>query len=87
MLQQIRVLRDEIERTYPGAEAHIEGFASGAATLDVRWRTRVFVLAYSPSRGFGVDELQEGEGFETGYRFASPDFEGAAAELHRLLRG
>ena len=42
-------------------------------------------MAYSVTDGFGVDEILPDDGFVTGYRFASPDFELAAEQLKQLV--
>ena len=79
-------LAAEVEAAFPGAVAEMATFPSGAAMLDVRWRGHLFVVAYTPRGGFGVDEVGEDEGFDTGYKFISQGFDEAAAELRRLLR-
>jgi len=85
--EQIRRLVEEIHRSHPRAATELNCFDSGAAMLDVRIAGKVLVMAYSPKSGFGVDQLAEDEGFDTGYRFISHDFENAAAELRRLIEG
>lgn len=68
-----------------GAETKVTAFPSGAVMLDVRRNGRGFVMAYSTTHGFGVDEILPDDGFVTGYRFASPDFDSAAEELKQLV--
>ena len=85
-LDQILQLSERIKADFKGATTSVEDFASGAVMFDVRFNDRVFVMAYSPASGFGVDELLEGEAFDTGYRFLSKDFDSTAEELYRLLR-
>lgn len=82
----IKNLADQIRATFPGATTDVEDFPSGAAVLDVRWRGRALVLVFTPSGGFGVDELGSEEGFETGYAFSSEDFTSASEEMLRRLR-
>jgi hypothetical protein len=55
--------------------------------LDVRRAGHLYVLSYSPTRGFGVDEVSDGEGFQIGYRFAYDEFEPAAERLWELVAG
>jgi hypothetical protein len=86
VLNGIKELAKDIGKSFPEATTELTSFASGAVMLDVRLRGRVIVMAYSPASGFGVDELKDGEGFDTGYRFISGDLDSAAAELRRLIR-
>jgi hypothetical protein len=69
----------------PGTRTELSTFPSGSAMLDV-WRSgRLFVMEYSPTRRFGVDEVRDGEGFLIGYRDAYQDFEPAAERLKQLV--
>jgi hypothetical protein len=86
VLDLIGDLAERIKKDFPDAQTELETFASGSAMLDVQRDERLFVFAYSPSSGFGVDQVSESEGFNTGYRFTSNDFQSAARELYRLLR-
>jgi len=86
MRREIESLVPRIKASFPGVITEVEHFPSGAAMLDVRWRGRLFVLAYSSNGGFGVDEVKDNEGMEMGYRFRSADYPEAAEELFRLLR-
>lgn len=85
IVQRLSSLADEIRRSVSGADVEFTAFPSGGAMLDVRFTGRLYVLEYSPTRGFGVDEVQDGEGFTLGYRFTSGDVESAAEELSNLL--
>lgn len=63
-------------------------FDSGGAMLDVVRDDRLFVMAWFPTyQIFGVDEVKDDEGCLTHYHFTSPDFESAADELWKLVRG
>jgi hypothetical protein len=84
-VEKIRQLTKQVQDSF-GAVTELTVFGSGSAMLDVRSRGRVFVLVYSPTSGFGVDEARESDAFDTGYRFITQDFESAAEELRRLLR-
>jgi hypothetical protein len=86
MFNEITLLARQIEAAYSGSTTELETFPSGTAMLDVRWQGRLFVMAYSPADGFGVDEVREGEDFNMGYQFVSNEFDEAAEELHRLLK-
>jgi hypothetical protein len=85
IIQRLSSLADEIRNSVSGADVELTEFPSGSAMLDVRISGRLYVLEYSPTRGFGVDEVQDGEGFTLGYRFASGDVQAAAEELSNLL--
>ena len=85
MFNEIKLLARQIEASFAGSTTEVTAFDSGSAMLDVRSQGRLFVMAYSKALGFGVDEVGEDEGFETGYRFTSNEFDEAAEELHRLL--
>jgi hypothetical protein len=61
-------------------------FPSGAAMLDVRYRGRLFVIAYSPGGGYGVDEVdEEVVGIGTWFRNNYDDFTDAKEKLLTLL--
>jgi predicted enzyme related to lactoylglutathione lyase len=70
----------------PGANVEFTCFPSGGAMIDVRRSDqRAFVLAYSPSHGYAVDEVHVDDGFLNGYRFAYTDFNPAAEKLIELV--
>lgn len=52
--------------------------------LDVVRQGRLYVMAYSPSSGFGVDEVRSSEGFLTSYEYVTSNFDSAAAKLRTL---
>jgi hypothetical protein len=71
----------------PGTDVDLSTFPSGAAMVDVRRDGHLYVLAYSPSRGFGVDEVTDADGFLLSYRFTYEEFGPAAARLWELVTG
>jgi hypothetical protein len=85
MIDELTPFIRHVKQALPGASTTITPFASGGLLLDVRVGERSFVMAYSPTNGFGVDEIMGGEGFESGYKYHSSDFTGAAELLLRLL--
>jgi hypothetical protein len=85
MTDRIRELADQIRASVVDAEVDFTSFPSGSAAIDVRRGGRLFVLSYSPTHHFGVDEVVDGEGFQVGYRFTSEAFEPAAARLQELV--
>jgi hypothetical protein len=87
MVEKIRGLAEQIRASASDAEVEFTAFPSGSAMIDVRRGGRLFVLAYSPTRGFGVDEVRDGEGFLLGYAFTSDSLAPAAERLRQLVAG
>jgi hypothetical protein len=85
MMGRVRELADQIRASVVDAEVDFTSFPSGSATIDVRRGGRLFVLSYSPTHHFAVDEVADGEGFQVGYRFTSESFESATARLQELI--
>jgi hypothetical protein len=85
MVERIRILAEQIRAAAPDSEVDFTPFPSGSAMLDVRRGGRLFVLAYSPERHFGVDEVMDGEGFQISYGFTSQSFDAAAQHLRDLV--
>lgn len=84
--RQMAELAESIETSLVGSTTSVTGFPSGGAMLDVRRDDgRTFVMAYTPVRGFGVDEIRADEGFVTSYRFTYVDFDPAAERLRQLI--
>lgn len=81
---EMKRLQESLTAESPGIQTELTTFPSGGAMLDVSRGTRAFVMAYSPQHGFGVDELLPDDGFVTGYRFVSKEFEPAARQLKVL---
>ncbi len=86
MLDTIERFSEDLKAEFPQIQVELAAFPSGAAMLDVRRQGRLFVMAFTAKGGFGVDEVEDGDAFDSGYRFVSQDFDCAAAELRRLLR-
>jgi hypothetical protein len=85
ILTQINALARQIELSFPGARTELRFFPSGAAMLDIYWQDKLFVLAYSPADGFGVDEVKEGDFFGMGYSFCTKSFYLAADRINKLM--
>jgi len=82
----MRQLAQRLETDLIGLHTALTEFPSGGAMLDLRSADgRAFVMAYSPSEGFGVDELQPDDGFGTGYEYVADEFEKAEQRIHQLL--
>lgn len=86
LTEQMTLLAERIRSSSAGANSELTVFPSGGAMFDVRREDgRAFVLAFSPTHGFAVDELQADDGFVTSYQFTSRDFEPAARKLCELV--
>ena len=85
MADRVTELSRQIEQAFPDVAVDVMAFPSGSVMLDIRRHARLYVLAYSQNRGFGVDEVQDDEGFLVGYAFTSEDFETAAERLWELV--
>lgn len=84
--EQVRCLAEELEGSFAEVRCEITAFDSGAAMLEVRNREgRCYLLSYSVTHGFGVDEVLATDEWGTGYAFTSFDFASAAAHLRQLV--
>jgi hypothetical protein len=86
LIEKITKVARQAEDSFPGSTTELTNFPSGAIMLDVRWHNRLFVLAYFPTHGFGVDEVGDEGGFDMAFSFISPHLEAAAEEIHRRLK-
>jgi hypothetical protein len=78
-------LMTQINNTSKNIRMELVIFPSGAVMLDVHCDGCMFVLAYSPEWGFGVDD-DEGEiGLGTSFRYGFDDFLSAKEKLLSLL--
>jgi hypothetical protein len=84
-LEDITQFAEEVRKGSPAVRTEVMTFPSGVIMLDVHCGERLFVMAYFPRDGFGVDEVLEGEGFGTGYRYGFPDFPSARDKLLQLM--
>lgn len=84
MIKKIRELADQLD-LLSGTRVELTAFPSCAASLHVVRNQRLFVMDYSPTRQFGVDEVGEDDGFLASFRFTSSDFESAAKEMRALV--
>jgi hypothetical protein len=84
--QELADLQGHVASLSGNMQTELATFPSGAAMLDVRYRGRLFVLAYSPTDGFGVDEVEEEVvGLGTWFRHNYDDFAAAKDKLLTLL--
>lgn len=86
MNTQIESFAARLRAQFPDACVEIEHFPSSSYFLDFRWRGRLWVMEYSsPHQQFGVDEVQEDEGFNMGYHYVFNNFEAAQIKFLELL--
>ncbi len=83
-LAAMKELANRLATENAGLQTQVTAFPSGSAMLDARRDGRAWVMAYSPSHGFGVDQLHPDDGFTTGFDFVSTQFEPAARRLGEL---
>ncbi len=69
----------------PDSNIETDYFPSGSIMINVHRHDRFFVLAYSPKQGFGVDEVKEDDGFDSGYSFITQNSEQAFKQLMKII--
>lgn len=84
MIDQLFRFADDLRTELPDARVEFTRYPSGAAMLDVVRNGHVYVMAFSPATGFGVDEVHNSEGFLASYRYVSTNFAAASDELRKL---
>jgi predicted enzyme related to lactoylglutathione lyase len=77
-------LAERLRAAAADADVEFTSYPSGSAMLDVRRQGRLFVMAFSPAQGFGVDEVRDGEGIQNAYQFVFNEFQPAAEKLWEL---
>lgn len=75
----------QLERDFPDLITEIDCFPSGSIMIDIHRNNKFFVLAYSPKQGFGVDEVQEDDYFDSGYSFVTQSSEEAFKQLRKII--
>jgi hypothetical protein len=85
ILEKIKIFARELEQLNGDTKTDLVSFDSGAIMLDIFCQSRMFVLAYSPRNGFGIDEIKDDDGFELGYKFHAENFDTAKEKIKELL--
>ena len=83
-LNAIAQLAAELRTRNADLHTQVTSFSSGSAMLDVKRNGHGWVLAYSPSHGFGVDKVESTDGIDTHFNFVAKDFHTAARRLVEL---
>jgi hypothetical protein len=78
-------LSQQLELNFPQIKVEIEEFSSGAVMLDIRYRDRLFVVDYSVNGEYAVDEVSDGDAFNSGYNFITNNFGSMSEQLQRKL--
>ncbi|GAA3610415.1 hypothetical protein [Microlunatus ginsengisoli] len=84
----LEALAATLRQRHDGVSTELSVLPSGAIFLDVRRNNRAWVLDYSPTHDqFGIDELDDQEGFTTSYRYTASQLAEAAQILTDLVTG
>jgi hypothetical protein len=86
IFEDLKSFAIEIESLCKDTRTDLASFPSGAIMLDVFCKDRFFVLVYSPSAGFGVDEVTNDDSLGTSYKFHLPTLDMAKAKLKLLMK-
>ncbi len=82
---QLEGFVEEVRLKRPSAVVELVSYDGGGVIVDVHVNGRLFVLAYSPSGGFGVDEVSNNEGLGAGYKHVVADIDSAIALMWSML--
>ncbi len=83
--ENIAGLATRLTESLSGTRTEVSASPLGGAMLDVWCGERLFVLSFTPTRQFEVDEVRDGEGFVLDHAFHSEQFEAAANHLWNLV--
>lgn len=79
-------LQESLRSVYPAAEFTLKRYPDAGWMLDVRLGERFFVVDFSPTRGFGFDEIEVDEGLDSSFSRAASDFNDLVEKLVVLMR-
>lgn len=85
MKEDLEKLAEELKTEFAGATTEIESYPNGTIMLNVRFKKKLFILAFVGNR-WGVDMVRDGEIGDTGLRILAADFAGGRSDLLRLMR-
>ena len=85
ILEGIQSFARELELLDKNTKTDVASFSSGAIMLDVFCQDRMFALVYSPTAGFGVDEIQEEDSLGISYKFHLNNLDSAKKKLKQLM--
>lgn len=82
---RVENLVEAIKARFPSSDVETEHFDSGAFMMDIRIGSKLFVCSYSPSNGFGVDQVTSETGFDSSFRHHADTIEEAETKLIELI--
>lgn len=85
ILEDLKSFTQDLKQLNGKIKTDLTVFDSGAIMLDVFCQNRTFILVYSPTTGFGVDEVKEDDGFDLSYKFYAKDINTAKEKLKELI--
>jgi len=85
MQSEITQLHEELQRQFPASEPKLKLFPSGAARLDVKIGSEVYVLEYHLDVGVGISRRSTATFGWEGYEKPFDTFDEAKTFLLRLL--
>jgi hypothetical protein len=83
--EAVASLEQKLRGQFPTAVLDVTWFASSAFMVDVRLGSRLFVVAFSPTTGFGVDEVQESDDIDTSFRYSAANVDEVISKLTNLV--
>jgi hypothetical protein len=86
MQNQIKQLKDELQRDFPRSEPKLTLFPSGSAMLDVKIGIETYVLEYHLDVGLGINRMSKATYGWEGYEYPFGNFDEAKDYLFSLLR-
>jgi hypothetical protein len=78
----MRKFVQELRDKFPSFKISYSSMKKNRSMVDIRTNGRLFVWIYDPKLGYGVDEVKDGEGFESGYKYVYQTF---LASRNRLI--
>lgn len=81
----VAALEQRLRDRFPMAMFEVIQLTSGAFMLDMRIGRRFFVVAFSPTHGFGVDEVHEGDAIDSSYRYSANGIDDVVRQLADLV--
>ena len=85
-LKEVIALKTKLETAFPFVSFSIESFDSGAVSFEVRFNERLLVVDYYPKYGFCVDEVDDEDGFNSGYKDCFDNVTDVEDKLRSILK-
>ncbi|MET0386572.1 MAG: hypothetical protein ABW321_11465 [Polyangiales bacterium] len=78
-------LQHRLKTLYPAMEFALRRYPSAGWMLDIRLGERFFVVDFSPTRGFGFDEIEDEEGLDSSFTRAASGLDDLLEKLAVLV--